>query len=136
MGQAFDKDGQILGEMFGQTKREVFDKLSMAHPDAADIRIRTLRSEDTSGPSVQMTRWKCHKEVSAEKILHISDPTEPGNESDGSRILHFAGSFRRVDRHYVQKHQPAVGGYFVVYDGDFYQSYSPAKAFEDGYTKL
>jgi hypothetical protein len=38
-----------------------------------------------------------------------------------------------VDQAYLAKHEPAVGGYFVLYD-DGYQSFSPAKAFEDGYT--
>ena len=42
MGQAFDDKGNVLGEAFGQTKREVFDKLIGAHPSAAEIRIRSL----------------------------------------------------------------------------------------------
>lgn len=38
-----------------------------------------------------------------------------------------------VDAAYVRKHQPQVGGYYVVYK-DGYKSFSPADAFEDGYT--
>lgn len=40
-----------------------------------------------------------------------------------------------VNREYMLKHNPQVGGYYVVYD-DGYKSYSPAKAFEDGYTRI
>jgi hypothetical protein len=38
-----------------------------------------------------------------------------------------------VDSSYVSRHNPQAGGYYVVYlDG--YQSWSPAEAFEEGYT--
>lgn len=36
---------------------------------------------------------------------------------------------------YVQKHAPKAGGYFVAYE-DGYKSWSPAEAFESGYTRL
>ena len=36
---------------------------------------------------------------------------------------------------YVAKHKPEVGGYYVVYE-DGYKSFSPAGAFESGYTRL
>jgi len=34
-----------------------------------------------------------------------------------------------------QEHNPQPGGYFVVYK-DGYKSFSPAKAFEEGYTRI
>ncbi len=38
-----------------------------------------------------------------------------------------------VEADYIKKHNPQVGGYFVVYlDG--YKSFSPAAVFEEGYT--
>jgi len=40
-----------------------------------------------------------------------------------------------ISSEWADKHTPAAGGYFVVYD-DGYQSYSPAKAFEEGYTRI
>lgn len=40
-----------------------------------------------------------------------------------------------VDAAYVRKHQPQVGGYYVVYE-DGYKSFSPAAAFEGGYTRI
>ncbi len=53
MGQALDRDGNVLGEAFGETKREVFDKLMERHPDLDEIRIKTLRekAEFLSGAS-------------------------------------------------------------------------------------
>lgn len=38
-----------------------------------------------------------------------------------------------VNHAYVRKHNPQVGGYYVVY-ADGYESFSPAQAFEEGYT--
>lgn len=45
MGQAFDRDGNVLGEAFGDTKKEVFDKLIAEHKNAAEIRIRSIEAE-------------------------------------------------------------------------------------------
>jgi len=35
----------------------------------------------------------------------------------------------------MYKHKPEVGGYYVVY-ADGYKSFSPAQAFEEGYTRV
>ena len=40
-----------------------------------------------------------------------------------------------VPAEFVTKHKPQAGGYFVVYD-DGYKSYSPAAAFESGYSLI
>lgn len=40
-----------------------------------------------------------------------------------------------VDAQFIAKHKPEVGGYFVVYN-DGYESFSPAQAFEEGYTLI
>ena len=148
MGQAFDRDNNVLGEAFGETKREVFDKLISEFKDADRIEIKSMHpaAGAPDSPSVEMPKYRSHKTVWALKIRDISDPTEPGNESDGSRFLHFeeAGyGARRVSRDFVQKHlplillknHPYIGGYFVVYK-DGYESFSPAQAFEEGNTKL
>ena len=140
MGQALDRDGQVIGEAYGNTKREVFDKLISEFKDAHEIRIRSMAPADAApnSPSVEMPRYRSHKEVHALKIHAVTDPTAPGNESDGSRLLHFeeAGYGALCVNHaYVRKHNPQAGGYYVVYD-DGYPSWSPAKAFEDGYTRI
>lgn len=88
---------------------------------------------------MEMPRYKCHKQVWALKIAEVRDAaSEPNTESDGSRIIVPADSRYapfRVEWDYVRKHKPEAGGYYVVYD-DGYKSFSPAKAFEDGYTLI
>ncbi len=141
MGQAFDRNGNVLGEAYGETKREVFDKLAGAHRDAFEIRIRSLEDR-IAGASAEMPRYKCHKEVWALKIKAITHNSVlaalSGNESDGSALIvpEDAGYQEfRVDANYIQKHKPQAGGYYVVYAGG-YTSFSPAAAFEEGYTRI
>ena len=100
-----------------------------------DTDIATNGSTSEPQTHAELPRWKCHKEVHAAKILEVIDPTQPGNESDGSRLLKVDGPYLPIHvRHdYVHKHKPEAGGYYVVY-ADGYKSYSPAKAFEEGYT--
>lgn len=85
-----------------------------------------------------LPRYRCHKEVSALKIS-AAIPNPRGFE------LHFVDqSFVpfQVDAFWVAKHLPSdkgyghlVGGYAVWYD-DGYLSWSPASAFEEGYTAI
>jgi hypothetical protein len=93
--------------------------------------------------STEMPRYQCHKKVWALKIASIlldSDVAklEENRETDGSATItpEDAGYAPfKVDAAYVRKHSPAVGGYYVVYD-DGYESFSPAEAFESGYTRI
>ena len=84
---------------------------------------------DVSGAMGPWRRWKCHKEVWGEKIVDIV--LSPA----GPHILKFDGRFVPVSDEYMHKHNPQVGGYYVIYD-DGYESFSPAKAFEEGYTLI
>lgn len=100
--------------------------------------VEHLNKIQAAAACMELPRYKCHKEVWALKIAEVRDTTEPGNESDGSRLLIFDEKPYapiRVDMAYVHKHKPEAGGYYVVY-ADGYKSFSPAKAFEDGYTKV
>ena len=100
--------------------------------------VNATKAAAESGVGVELPRYKSHKEVWALKIAKVVDPTEPGNESDGSRILIPAENGYApfsVNHEYVHKHNPQAGGYYVVY-ADGYKSFSPAEAFEDGYTKI
>lgn len=144
MGQAFDRDGNVLGEAFGETKREVFDKLMAQHTDAAEIRIRTMVGrirEEADAPQMEMPRYRSHKDVWALKIervqLDADDARVDGRETDGSARLFVEAPYGpvRVDAAYMRKHNPQAGGYYVVYK-DGYKSWSPAQAFEEGYTRL
>lgn len=78
--------------------------------------------------------YQSHKLVGAAKI----DAVEV-IESDGTgRLLLAAGDevqVRVVTPEYMAKHEPKPGGYFVLYE-DGYESFSPAEAFEAGYTPI
>jgi hypothetical protein len=78
-----------------------------------------------------MPRYRCHKEVHALKIGAI-EQRDDGNYliPDDRRYAAFW-----LDPAYISKHSPQPGGYYVVYQ-DGYISFSPAKAFEEGYARL
>jgi hypothetical protein len=81
----------------------------------------------------EMPKYKCHKVVHALKIAGLSE-----QERDGTRYMTPADegfADIRLDGEFVNKHKPVVGGYLVVYE-DGYKSFSPAQAFEEGYTRL
>jgi hypothetical protein len=112
-----------------------------------------------------LPRYRCHKEVQAFKIKAIEReqmPTFLGAVCKGSQAFGTAcGVCERckwcashgpemtaflvpaedelvriaVGCEFMRKHNPEVGGYFVLY-ADGYESYSPAKAFEEGYTRI
>lgn len=77
----------------------------------------------------QLPLYRCHKEVRAAKILGIETAF-----SYARLTLEEYGDIY-VTEEYLKKHAPHIGGYFVVY-ADGYQSYSPAKAFQEGYTRI
>ena len=93
----------------------------------------------SEGVSREMPKYVCHKEVWALKIAAIvrDDEGDPNAETDGSATITPADSGYlpfKVDAAYMRKHDPQIGGYYVVYK-DGYQSFSPAQAFEEGYTR-
>lgn len=45
MGQAFDREGQVLAEATGNTKAEVLERLQALAPDAHEVRIHTIARE-------------------------------------------------------------------------------------------
>jgi hypothetical protein len=103
-----------------------------------DVVLKLEREAKEAQVATEMPRYQCHKKVWALKIAQIIDPTEERNQSDGSRVLVPAEAGYapfRVPHEYVHKHNPHVGGYYVVYD-DGYKSFSPASAFETGYTRI
>ena len=79
-----------------------------------------------------MPKYRCHKEVWALHITGIS----PQN-ADGSWDLLVSDGFlpRIITNDWYLKHSPYVGGYFVQYE-DGYTSFSPQKAFEEGYSRI
>jgi hypothetical protein len=93
--------------------------------------------------AAEMPRYRSHKHVWALKIASIvfdhDLAKEDGNrETDGSATItpsDVGYAPFKVDSAYVRKHAPQAGGYYVVY-ADGYKSWSPAQAFEEGYTRV
>ena len=104
-----------------------------------------------TGAAIELPLYKCHKEVWALKIKAVEKITPTVKElqdmlddtdnkidlstrpaaritPEDSRYAPFG-----VTKSYMDKHDPKPGGYWVQYD-DGYQSFSPAEAFESGYT--
>lgn len=93
--------------------------------------------------STEMPRYQCQKKVWALKIKELKAHQNPDSSgrsaaaSYGATITPAEDGYAPFDvpAEYVMRHKPEAGGYYVVYD-DGYKSYSPAKAFEEGYSKL
>ena len=88
----------------------------------------------------ELRKYRCHKVVDAFKIGKIlSGDIAQNRDPDSPRIAILAGDEGlpqvSVPESFLAKHNPEVGGYYVRYE-DEYQSYSPAKAFEAGYTRI
>lgn len=85
-----------------------------------------------------MQSYKSHKVVEAAKILSaVGNPAD-----DMTVILHLQGekSQLNVSAQWAFRHAPndlatLADGYYVRY-ADGYESWSPAKAFEEGYTRI
>lgn len=79
MGQAF-RDGQLVGEAIGDTRREVFEKLDQAHPDADEIRIKSGRGamDRTIEDAIKLTGEQMLKFFTFEHLpadlQHVSAP--------------------------------------------------------------
>ena len=86
-------------------------------------------SLETTNPADYLPVYTCHKEVQAAKILKITDLGYLIFDHEVSNCIEL-----KVNDEYLDKHKPFVGGYYVMYRSG-YESFSPAEAFEDGYTR-
>lgn len=84
-----------------------------------------------------MDLYQCHKKVHAFKIKEINQSSVGTvNDCGGTwDLVAEEGPSAVVPHDFVLKHKPVAGGYYVVYE-DGYASFSPAAAFESGYTKI
>ena len=106
--------------------------------------------EANANTATPMPAYRCHKEVWALKIKEIEPAPKPTiaeleailredpnrTESPGA-IIGPEGHFGpiAVSLEFMTKHRPQVGGYLVYYK-DGYVSFSPAQAFEEGYSRI
>lgn len=75
----------------------------------------------------EMPRYKCHKEVWALKIKDVSGCTITPDEEGYAPF--------EVSQELYLRYTPTAGDYYVVY-ADGYKLFSPAKAFEEGYSRI
>ena len=90
-----------------------------------------------SKATAELPKYKSHKEVWALKIRDVSKWHTHDDGTEYALITSVEDTYApiEVSKEYIEKHAPEVGGYFVVY-ADGYRSYSPAQAFEEGYTRV
>jgi hypothetical protein len=90
----------------------------------------TTNTHEAAGAAAELPLYTSHKQVRALKIERIEV------HDSGALIIPDGGfSGFNVTREYLAKHNPAAGGYWVLY-ADGYQSWSPAEAFESGYSPV
>ena len=82
--------------------------------------------------SAELPRYKCHKIVHALKITGVEHGPPTGMAIIGEGFLPIP-----VGEDWKSRFKPVGGdlGYYVSYD-DGYKSWSPSKAFEEGYTRI
>ena len=83
----------------------------------------------------EMPKYQSIKKVWGLKIKDIiPKERDVDQESDGSMwMIPEDNDYDKISlsHHYLRKHNPHVGGYYVVYE-DGYESFSPSEAFEKG----
>lgn len=86
---------------------------------------------------VELPKYRCHKEVWALKIKEIRPYYAGGSEPDGHELVFEDKRYAPSPATYEfwHRNKPEPGGYYVVYE-DGYRSYSPAAAFESGYSRI
>lgn len=77
-----------------------------------------------------LPRWKSHKEVCADKIMEVWSAPLAWRLAGGGMVNVSLALLERVPRD-----KDVIGGYYVRY-ADGFESWSPAQAFEEGYTRL
>lgn len=98
--------------------------------------------------SREMPKYQCHKQVWALKIKTVAahasgDPSmsdakfQASDAFQGAHLIPCDDGYApvHVSADWFRKHKPEAGGYYVTYE-DGYKSYSPAAAFESGYTPI
>ena len=93
-------------------------------------RLRGEAKEKVTGNILSLPHWKSHKIVAADKIIKAWH--------SGTRWDLTCGATIEVPQHLENRVPHGVdplGGYYVRYE-DGFESWSPAEAFEKGYTRL
>jgi hypothetical protein len=89
-----------------------------------------------TGAASPMPQYQCHKKVWALKITKV-EHVKYDTTTDENEIVEvsFEGRFAPRRFNLLGKPRPEAGWYYVRYVGG-YESFSPAKEFEEGYTRI
>jgi|SRR5882724_7535287 len=83
-----------------------------------------------------MPTYECHKKVHALEIAHVGNYKKNPEMGNLVRTLTFMdGTTRDVGDDLFRRYLPQPGDFYVVYE-DGYESFSPRKAFLDGYKAI
>lgn len=85
-----------------------------------------------STEQTEFPEYTCHKKVRGAKITEIQEH-ESNGEGSATMIFGEIGASKFLSDEWKERHNPVVGGYFVVYE-DGYSSFSPGVPFENGYS--
>jgi len=99
-----------------------------------------MNTTDNGEAKKEMPEFQSHKKVWALKIKEITfnpSDSEEVDPTEGVTLIFEEEGYAPliVDAAYRNKHEPQVGGYYVVY-ADGYRSWSPADVFEEGYSPI
>lgn len=85
----------------------------------------------------EIPQWQCHKIVQASKIIAMDELGKDDKDPSTTCFRWWleCGIMINVSKSLASRGYPNTGDYYVLY-ADGYESWSPAKAFEEGYTKL
>jgi len=83
----------------------------------------------------ELPQYKCHKIVGAAKVERVEVVREHPNRDAIFVLILEGGRTLNVQPHFYYEKCVTVGGYIVRYE-DGYWSFSPADAFEDGYSLI
>ena len=92
-------------------------------------------SEDDENVEREMPRYQSHKKVWALEINAVAITHGGTNRSLSFKDRGYAAKGFAIDDAIFSRYMPVPGDFYVVYD-DGYKSFSPRKAFLEGYTKL
>jgi len=102
---------------------------------AQSMMSEELKKQFAPKAEVEMPLYERHKRVHALKIAHVEHlRTDTTTDENPIVRIHFVElGFAPIEMNLRGKPTPDVGWYYVVYE-DGYKSFSPAKAFDEGYT--
>ena len=82
-----------------------------------------------------MPTFECHKIVHALEVLEVGNYKNNPEMGRLIRTVHFTdGTSRDLTDDIFRRYLPEPGDFYVVYDNGEYESFSPRKAFLNGYS--